>query len=63
MVYQGLEVSSVVKEDPEERVVTVPALNAIYKRPGETQIRGLEIFTDPSPMVNLYEEVMSKLGK
>ncbi|KAB5590024.1 hypothetical protein CTheo_6549 [Ceratobasidium theobromae] len=63
IIYQGLVVTSVVKDDPEDRLTTVLAMNILYRRPGESQIRGMEIFTDMSPMEKVYQDVMTKLGK
>ncbi|KAG8706383.1 hypothetical protein FRC08_001108 [Ceratobasidium sp. 394] len=62
IIYQSLIVSSVVKGDSGDRALTVQGVNLIYKPVGESQIRGLEVYADVSPIADWIKEVTSGMN-
>lgn len=60
IIYQGAEVTGILKEDVNQCAITVSVFSIMHRRPGESQIRGLEVYDDLSPFENLSREIGSK---
>ncbi|KAG8762402.1 hypothetical protein FRC12_009059 [Ceratobasidium sp. 428] len=60
LIYQTANVTSVIRGDPEAKSIVTPVMMIIHKKPGEAELRGLEIYGDFSQVEDKIKEVMAK---
>ncbi|KAG8751424.1 hypothetical protein FRC12_012451 [Ceratobasidium sp. 428] len=60
LIYQKADLARVVKGDPEAQEILTPVMMVIHKKPGESKMRGLEVFGDMTPLEEKIKAVMGK---
>ncbi|KAG8753063.1 hypothetical protein FRC12_011680 [Ceratobasidium sp. 428] len=60
LIYQTANVTSVINGDPEAKSMVTPVMMIIHKKPGEAELRGLEMYGDFSQVEDKIKEVMAK---